>query len=171
MAPLHKLRRDSHVAPGAHVSRTTKEPAVTLRPATLDDRARLLAWRNDPETRRQSRTAAPVEPSQQRAWLSSVLKNSELRLFIVEDEQGHPVGTGRLDYRGQGQAELSLTVAPASRGRGLAVPIIRALGAEAKRLGWHRYLARVKPANVRSLRAFLAAGFVPDECVHLEHEP
>jgi RimJ/RimL family protein N-acetyltransferase len=144
--------------------------ATTLRPATREDWARLLAWRNDPVTRAQSRVTAPVKRAAHRAWLARVLANPETRLYIATDREGNAVGTGRLDYRGQGLAEVNLTVAPEWRGRGFAGEIINALAVEARALGWTRLTARVKLSNGPSLRAFLAAGFASDECIHFERE-
>ncbi len=150
--------------------RSAERPAVVLRSATSADSARLLAWRNDPETRRQSRTVTRVTRSTHDTWLTRVLTDPEVRLFIAEDHLGRLLGTGRLDYRGQATAEVNLTVAPEWRGRGVGGRIIRALGREAARLGWTRLVARVKLSNVRSVRAFIADGFVPDECLHLERD-
>jgi len=165
-APDSKPRASEKPArPSPEVSR------LTLRPATLADAELLLMWRNDGETRRQSRSTARVPAPDHLRWLSAILADPEIRLFIARDEHGEEIGTGRLDYRGQGMAELNLTVAPGCRGRGLAGPIIEALSDEANRLGWSQHIARVNGTNVPSLRAFLRAGFIPDACIHFERRP
>lgn len=92
-------------------------------------------------------------------------------MFIALAPDGREVGTGRIDYRGQGMAEIHLTVAPECRGLGFAGAIIEALGCEAERLGWSHLLARVKPDNVASIRAFVGKGFLLDECQHFERKP
>lgn len=143
---------------------------VSLRPATLRDKAALLKWRNDPDTRRQSRSTVVVRMASHALWLSRTLKNPETRLYVAIDVNGTEVGTGRIDYRGQGTAEINLTVAPEHRGRGLAASIIDALGEEAAGLGWPHLVARVKAVNVRSVRAFTRVGFITDGCIHFERK-
>jgi RimJ/RimL family protein N-acetyltransferase len=71
-----------------------------------------------------------------------------------------PVGTVRLDRRAPDEAEVSITIAPGARGRGLARPAIE-LGVEHARATWGvaRLTARIRPENAASLRAFAAAGF------------
>ena len=77
------------------------------------------------------------------------------RLFVAE-HQGRPVGTVRFD-RGDGAWEVSITVAPAARGRRLATPMLlaaeRALGPAVIRANVHR-------DNVASLALFKRAGYV-----------
>jgi RimJ/RimL family protein N-acetyltransferase len=141
---------------------------LALRAATARDAELLLEWRNDAETRRQSRTSSRVTAAAHTRWLAATLADPEIHLFIARDAEGRDVGTGRIDYRGRGTAELSLTVAPAHRRRGYAGAIIAALGAEADRLGWHTHVARIKETNPASLRAFRQAGFVSDGCIHFE---
>ena len=91
--------------------------ALTLRPATLADWQLLLQWRNDPQTRRWSRQSAVIDEVQHRAWLSDVIGDGRRRLLVAE-VGGHPAGTVRLDSVGGG-TEVSWTVAPELRGRGL----------------------------------------------------
>ncbi|MDQ4116552.1 MAG: bifunctional UDP-2,4-diacetamido-2,4,6-trideoxy-beta-L-altropyranose hydrolase/GNAT family N-acetyltransferase, partial [Actinomycetota bacterium] len=104
-------------ATGAHRTLTT-------RPATTADADMLLAWRNDPETRRWSRTPAPVHAVEHRAWLERSLASGDRMLLVVEDACG-PVGTVRWD-RGPHGWEVSITVAPERRGAGLAGPVLAA---------------------------------------------
>lgn len=132
---------------------------ISLRAARLDDATRLLRWRNDSETRANSLHSEMVPEPEHRAWLERTLAEPDrVRLYIAVagDEL---VGTGRLDFVGHETAELSLTIAPEWRGLGFARALIGALIGEAHRIGCLGLTARVKAANARSLRAFLAAGF------------
>jgi RimJ/RimL family protein N-acetyltransferase len=79
----------------------------------------------------------------------------------------------RIDRRTAGEAEISITVAPEQRGRGYARDLISGGIAAAGEL---RIVARIKPENARSLRAFRALGFVGDTAngdglIRLVHEP
>ena len=135
---------------------------VILRRATWEDAERLLAWRNDGETRRQSITEARVSPEEHHAWMTRTLGGTARRRLYIAEHDGHAIGTGRLESFAS-WTDISLTVAPAHRGQGYARRIIRALVDEADADGLlPRLVAVVKPDNLPSLRAFLACGFVPD---------
>jgi pseudaminic acid synthase len=132
-------------------------PAVTLRRATSDDAARLLAWRNDPQTRANSITNDLVTREQHEAFLARSLSAQDRWLFV--GEAGLPVGTIRLDIDGAAAMEVSLTVAPDARGKGYSVALLRAVEAEALKLGAVQLVAVLRPDNLHSKRAFEAAGY------------
>jgi spore coat polysaccharide biosynthesis predicted glycosyltransferase SpsG/RimJ/RimL family protein N-acetyltransferase len=127
-----------------------------VRDATAADAALLLAWRNDPETRRWSRGTDPVPRADHEAWLARVLADEDRRLLVAEHD-GRPVGTVRFDREGEAW-EVSITVAPAARGRRLAVPML--LAAE-RWLGPAVIRANVHGENVASLALFRRAGYRP----------
>jgi RimJ/RimL family protein N-acetyltransferase len=85
---------------------------MDIRPAQMSDADTLFQWRNDPLTRAMSRTSEPVSWEAHIKWLSERLGRSEPHLYIAEI--GAPVGTFRLDGD-----EISYTIAPESRGKGL----------------------------------------------------
>lgn len=99
-------------------------PDIQFRPATLADAALLLAWRNDAKTRKASHSTAPVTPEQHHAWLSASLQNPN-RSLLIALHAGQPIGTVRAD-RGESETELSWTMAPESRGKGLGKWMVRA---------------------------------------------
>jgi RimJ/RimL family protein N-acetyltransferase len=147
---------------------------VRLREACAADAERLYAWRIDAETVKQSIAPPPACLEDHRRWLDEVLRDSRVTLFVAYDEQrAVDVGAVRIDRRSGGDAELSITVAPEQRGRGYARGLISCGIAAAGSL---RIVARVKPENLRSLRAFRALGFVGDTAngaglIRLVHEP
>ena len=126
---------------------------LALRPATLDDAQRLLAWRNDPQTRASSFDERVVTPDEHRAWLQAVFADPN-RLLLVAVEAGTPVGTIRADAQGD-VWRLSWTVAPEARGRGVARRMVKAFVAGFP----NRLLAEVKQTNPASVRVAEAAGF------------
>jgi spore coat polysaccharide biosynthesis predicted glycosyltransferase SpsG/RimJ/RimL family protein N-acetyltransferase len=128
---------------------------ITVRRATAADSDLLLAWRNDPLTRRWSVTTDPVPVDDHRRWLAKALTD---RVLLVAEEHGTPIGTVRFDPRGPGEAEVSITLAPAARGRALAGPV---LGAAHDELPGVRVVARVHRDNHASRRLFAAAGYRP----------
>lgn len=126
---------------------------LKLREATLDDAARLRAWRNDPATLAASLTPDPVSAADHLAWLEKTLASSARTLWIAESGVSC-VGTVRLDVTPERQ-ELSWTVAPEARGKRYGAQIVRL--ALAKTNGPVR--ARIRPENKASQVIARACGF------------
>lgn len=140
------------------VRRAPRRDELVLRPAGPEDRDLLLAWRNDPETVRNSRTARPVEPSEHATWLAGRLDDPATRLSVAELD-GRPVGQVRVDVE-DAVGTVSITVAPDRRGLGLGAQMLDALTAEMENdVQVDRLVADVLPVNEASRRAFLRASF------------
>jgi RimJ/RimL family protein N-acetyltransferase len=144
---------------------------LTLRPAGAEDAAQLYAWRMDAETAEQSVAPPPPSFAAHREWLDAQLHDPRVALLVGHDlERRVDVGVVRLERRDD-ETELSITVAPDQRGRGYSHHLI-ARGVEAA--GPVRVVARVKPRNERSLRAFRSSGFASgqehDGLVWLVHD-
>lgn len=127
---------------------------IKLRPATLEDADILLAWLNDPLTRKVSHNTDEVQRDEHISWLSRTLGNPDRRLFVAE-ENGGPVGTVRADFA-NGAWELSWTVSPKARGRGVAKRMVAVLANEIS----ETIIAEVKTGNVASARIAEHAGMV-----------
>ena len=133
-------------------------PDVSLRPATGDDTALLLAWRNDATTRANSIHGAEVSVADHTAWLAKTLASDDRKLFVAVRE-GAAVGQIRLDRVAGASWEISITVAPEARGKGLSSAMLAAAEAPAKELGAKRLVAVIKKGNDASVRAFKGAGY------------
>jgi pseudaminic acid synthase len=142
----------------ADVGGAVIRPTVSLRPATNEDCAQLLAWRNDEDTRRASLDQAAVSPETHAAWLEQTLA-SATRTLLVAEHEGVAVGQVRLDKLAGASSEISLTVAPSARGKHLATPMLIAAETFARTSGVVRLVARIRDENVRSFAAFKAAGY------------
>ena len=129
---------------------------MKLRPATLEDADLLFQWRNDPETRKASHNIADVARDEHLRWLTGIVADKNRKLFIAE-EDGTPVGTVRAELSG-GVFELSWTVAPGARGRGVAKRMVALLASQIA--GPIR--AEVKSGNVASVRVAEHAGMTFD---------
>lgn len=128
---------------------------MRIRRATLADSERLIEWRNDPLTRAMSRNTGIVGVD----WARDYLTRAN-RLYYIVERDGLPIATAHFDLESDA-AEISITVAPEHRGRGLAVLVIDAAIA-AMQAEWpavHEVVAQIKPGNVRSIRCFERAGF------------
>lgn len=141
------------------MSRPPREAAIhgfVFREATLEDRAILLAWRNDELTRRASFSTEPVAPEEHAEWLRRTVTDRDRHLYLAL-ERGKEVGTVRLDVDGS-LRELSWTVAPCARGHGVGTRMVQA----AVRLFGPPLSARVKAVNEPSRRICQRAGFALD---------
>jgi RimJ/RimL family protein N-acetyltransferase len=126
-----------------------------IRPAREGDGRTLYEWRNDPETRSASVRTDPISWEGHVAWLQRVLVDPN-RLLLIGESGGVAIGTVRYDVEDD-WAEVSWTVAPGHRGRGLGTALLRSALAFAPRA---RLVARIKPENLASQRIAAAAGFL-----------
>jgi predicted dehydrogenase/RimJ/RimL family protein N-acetyltransferase len=156
--------------------RVTLAPAMTLRAAGVEDAARLLAWRNDPDTRRWSRTSHAITPDEHASWLRRVLADASTQLWVAECD-GRPIAHARVSLQTNGAAEVHVVLAPEARGRGLGAAVLTLAAARAlAEPGVSALCAHVKPGHEASLRAFARAGFHvagadEDGLVRLERSP
>ena len=134
-------------------------PAVALRPVSADDSEDLLAWHNDPLTRSNSRSGEPVTHEAHAAWMSRVEADANRQVWIALEGDAK-IGTTSAVLHEDGSVEISVTVAPDARGRGLAAPLIGEAVQEVEVL-WPgaRIRAEIKPNNTASRKAFEACGF------------
>ena len=133
---------------------------VRLRLVRWSDAGRLLEWANDAETRRQSLSPETIEMGVHRNWLRANLADPRVDLLIAENGLG-PVGALRLAPGWHGHLEVSINVAPGRRG-GLGTVMLKAAMRRWDRLFVGQQLvARIKPGNLASERAFAHVGFRP----------
>jgi UDP-2,4-diacetamido-2,4,6-trideoxy-beta-L-altropyranose hydrolase len=131
---------------------------VTLRPATKDDAALLLDWRNDSEAIRFSVSGHGVNPAEHREWLSARLNDPSTHLWIAE-QGGDAVGQVRVDVQ-DGTGTVSVAIAASQRGRGFGSAVLQAMVLEMERNGdTGRLRALAHSENTASIRAFERAGF------------
>lgn len=166
-APLHPLSRIPIDGLGGRRiveawSRTVA-PRIgfAVRPAGEADAALLFEWRNAPEVRAASRSVEPLDWPDHRAWLARAAADPHRRLLIVESD-GVPVGTVRFDdLDTEGEVEVSITIAPASRGKGLASRVLEAATADRAHTGsLRRIVAELRSDNPASRGLFERAGFL-----------
>lgn len=134
-----------------------ERPAIELRAATGDDAAQLLAWRNDPETRRASGSQAVVAEAEHNEWLARTLARSDRALFVAFLD-GARIGTVRLD-QSAGAWEVSIALAPEHRGKKLATALLATLEPAALGRGARLLTARIRAENGPSVAAFKRAGY------------
>lgn len=133
---------------------------VSSRRATPSDARLLFTWRNDPSTRRVSRTQEEIGWEEHVAWLTRVLVDADRQLYIIERDAA-PIGTVRWDRDGDIDWEASISLAPDSRGKGLSHSVLAAGEHALVADGPIRYTATIHDENHVSKRLFARAGYTP----------
>jgi len=143
---------------------------LTLRKASADDWEHLLAWRNDPVSRRFSFQSGEVGEAGHRAWLAGKLVDDNC-LFLIAEDLGVPAGQVRFDVEGN-EMTVSLAVAPPFRGRGIGkVMLAKACNMAFTLFPRARVVALVKKVNVSSVSVFEGSGFVEVDILDKDGEP
>jgi spore coat polysaccharide biosynthesis predicted glycosyltransferase SpsG/L-amino acid N-acyltransferase YncA len=134
---------------------------MTLRKARPSDARFLFELRNDPDVVSASASGAGVDWPFHQAWFAYKLRQGA-RLYIVELE-GEPSGYIRFDETGN-PAEYEVAVGLLARARNLGVGrrLIELASQLNEALGARSLIARIRPQNAASIKAFEAAGFVSD---------
>jgi RimJ/RimL family protein N-acetyltransferase len=123
---------------------------VTLRAVDDVDIEFILSWRNDPETRSQSRRQHEL------AWADLInAPNGGRRETLMAFQGQTRVGYVHLDRLG-GSCELSWVVAPSHRRKGIGTLIVEAAIAVA---GCDNVTAEIRPLNEASIRIAKRCGF------------
>ncbi len=145
--------------PRATVVDLPPPPKLRLRAATLSDARFLFRLRNDPVTRAASFRSDEIRFADHVDWLTARLRDPRrtTRLFVVllGDDA---VGQVRFDHEDR-HDEISVALVAGARGKGLGTSLLTRASEAALRRGVPRVLARVKPDNEASIRAFERAGF------------
>ncbi len=134
---------------------------VKIREADESDSSFLFALRNDPIVRANSFHHEEVPRGDHERWFSSVMASDRRRQFIITAD-GAPAGQLRLDLDDTGAcAEISYSIAPTMRGRGIGNRCI-ALSEEITRRYFpsvRTLIAEVLPHNGASAAIFVKNGF------------
>jgi len=130
---------------------------VQLRPVAANDCELLLEWANDPDTRAASFRTEPIEAAAHRAWFQASLDGARA-LYVIERD-GIAAGIARLDPISEREAEVSLTIAPGHRCRGVGQAALLALAERAREGGVTELLARIRADNPHSQATFERAGY------------
>lgn len=130
---------------------------MKLRPAVAADCDHLLDWANDTETRAASFHPEPISAETHRRWFEASLEGAR-RLYVIERD-GVAAGVARLDPLSANAAEVSLTIAPGLRCRGIGLAALELLADAARDLGVGELKARIRKDNAHSQRTFERAGF------------
>lgn len=132
------------------------ESKTTIRPATLDDVARLTAWHSDPEVSRYWDDETFTEEQ-----IRVRLEREAVDAWIVE-EDGEPVGYLQSWWEDDEPRRGGLDgfLISSARGRGIMPVVARQLAQRLLAEGWESVTVDPYVENDRAIRGWAKAGFV-----------
>jgi RimJ/RimL family protein N-acetyltransferase len=144
---------------GARVVQRMNSPAIHLRRARAEDSHLLWEWANDPVTRANSFSTAPIPWREHEIWFANKLNSPESVIWIAWTEDDKAIGQIRFELQ-QADATVSTCISPEMRGRGYGTHLIARGSAELFCASQVETIhAYVKPENEISLGAFLKVGY------------
>ncbi len=136
---------------------------VRLRPATAADARQLHEWRSEPAVRAASFGQDEIPWDDHRRWLARKLGDRDRCLLCIAERPADGAALGQVRFEREGRAaEISISLDGAARGHGLAPWVIR-MACDAAATAWpelREVVARIRPENAASFRAFASARFV-----------
>lgn len=136
-----------------------------LRKATENDVDILFKWANDDVVRKNSFCTDKIKYEDHLAWFDKLLKDSNQIQFILEQNEAgqiNLIGQIRISLEENGtQAEIGYSVDSSYRGMGYGKQMLRMAATQLQRdyPKISRLIAKVKPNNVASYKAFIDTGF------------
>jgi len=136
-----------------NTGRCSSEQSIHFSEASIQDAELLLRWRNDELSRLSSINQGVINLDEHLAWLTKSLTDTSRKILIAFLGKV-PVGTMRMDAF-QNDTELSWTVAPEARGKGIGKRMLQ----QALSLTGGRIVARIREENLASQKIALSSGF------------
>lgn len=134
---------------------------IGLRPASMRDADTLFAWRNDPVTLACFKSTAAVPREDHDRWMQfNVSQGYPQHLVLIAQSENESIGVVRFDAdRGDVMVfNVSITIAPKYRGKGLAGDI---LASACGHMQDYTLNADIRIDNIPSQRIFEGCGFLP----------
>jgi UDP-2,4-diacetamido-2,4,6-trideoxy-beta-L-altropyranose hydrolase len=164
--------RSSELVDGLGAARVAARLAIgeiRLREMSVQDKEKILTWRNHPEVRAYSGDGKEISRAEHARWLARVLADPDCHLLIGADARGES-GVLRYDVR-LNTARVSIYLAPERRGSGVGPAL---LAAGERWLAAHRPEVTVISADIRmenraSVRLFAGAGYRAGRTTYLKN--
>lgn len=140
---------------------------IYLRPITMEDTERIVAWRNEERVRRNFIYQAPFTKEGHESWMRTKVANGEVVQFIIcEKESDRPVGS--VYFRDMDplnkKAEYGIFIGEAdSAGKGIGTEAAKLAVAYARdQLKLHKLMLRVFADNQAAVKSYQNAGFLQE---------
>ncbi|MDO4332373.1 MAG: UDP-4-amino-4,6-dideoxy-N-acetyl-beta-L-altrosamine N-acetyltransferase [Eubacteriales bacterium] len=140
---------------------------IYLRPITMEDTERIVAWRNEERVRRNFIYQQPFTKEGHENWMRTKVASGEALQFIIcEKESGRPVGSvyfRDMDSLNK-KAEYGIFIGEAdSAGKGIGTEAAKLAVAYARdRLKLHKLMLRVFADNQAAVKSYRNAGFLQE---------
>lgn len=135
---------------------------LSLRPAATFDLQLLFNWKNDTTVRECAFNTNLVTLEEHTKWFYAALKNSDIRIYILEDN-GKPLGQVRINIT-DSIGLIDYSIDERFRCKGFGKKIIALLEEECKKTSIVSVLkAEVKKKNIASQKVFESLGYEKDE--------
>lgn len=132
---------------------------VYLRDVTEEDRDLLFLWANDEDVRKNSFSSKKISYDEHCKWFDRMMKNEYCVQWILQADN-QPVGQIRINIDGI-NAEIGYSICSERRGEGFGKLMLE-LAKQRIYIEFpmvKKMVARVKPGNIASLRAFEDNGY------------
>jgi len=158
---LQMSRRGRDVVDGMGVERVATAlhaPFLVLRRACEADCRLVWEWANEPKARMASFSSDPIPWDDHKRWYEARLNDPDCFFYIASSREGELLGQIRFDLS-VSEGVVSVSVAPAARGKGHGAALIAII---------HAY---IKPGNLASCRAFESADFTQADTTVMRGHP
>ena len=132
---------------------------VYLRDVTEQDRDLLFQWANDKDVRKNSFSTEKIAYEEHCRWFDKMMQNENCIQWILQADD-EPVGQIRVSIEGE-NAEIGYSVSAERRGEGFGKMLLKLVKqrVQADFPNVKRLIAKVKPENVASRKAFEDNGY------------
>lgn len=132
---------------------------VTIREATIDDARLYFDWANDPVVRQMAFHIEPIQWEDHLRWFKSKVESLISHLLLCYHGT-EPIGQVRFDILEGDEAEIDISIARESRGKGYGKAMLKAsIEYEHCMNGVKTFVSEVKEENASSNRMFLSCNF------------
>jgi RimJ/RimL family protein N-acetyltransferase len=138
---------------GSNVSNSINN--LNLRKINLSDEELLLEWRNDEDTRKNSKCQDAISKEDHQKWIKKTISDHPNTSPLILEDKNVPVGTIRSDETVGGEHELSWTISPKCRRKGYGSKILKLF--LLNKIG--TFIAKIKPSNIASIKVAEKNGF------------
>ncbi|HDN79985.1 MAG: N-acetyltransferase [Chloroflexi bacterium] len=139
---------------------------VRLRAPEREDLPLFVRWLNDTEVTRYLTLYWPLSMAEEEQWFENLLKRENDRVFVIETEEGKPIGNmglHNIDWKNR-KAVLGIFIGEKDYwGKGYGTDAIKTLLRFAfEELNLNRVELRVFEFNTRAIRCYEKCGFVTE---------
>jgi UDP-2,4-diacetamido-2,4,6-trideoxy-beta-L-altropyranose hydrolase len=130
--------------------------------ASISDSDLVLAWRNDPWVRENSREISTISAETHASWFSARIKRCREEPIFIFSKNGLDIGFTRLDLidHKKGKFEVSIVVEAKMRGKGYGFRMLEKTVEAARQLNnASEILGYVRKSNYSSVKLFENVGF------------